>query len=422
VRLLRKAVHVFRTEGVLQVLWLVVRKVLHVLRIRRVKGYPYRHFETISGLDPYQPETIPAPRLTWAMEPAMRLRWYVPEPGRGSGGHHTLLRLIQLLERKGHRSELAVLDGGHTGKSRSEMRAFVREHFGVDVRVVWDTDDLEDVDVVLASSWHSAYTVARDTRCAVRAYVVQDWEPDFYARGSEQIMAENSYLLGHAHITAGPWLAERLRRLGLLAEHFYLGADQEVYYPSEEARNPGRPHVVFYARPFTERRCFELGVEALRILDRELGPGRLLVSMVGSDIDTFPTGFDARWLGIVPPAELRRLYAGAGAVLVLSATNPSLVPLEAALCEAPVVDLRLPSAAGTFEDGITARLVPPSAGSIASALAELLADPASGRALGRRAREHALRFTWEAAAEQVERHLLDALRRTAAAAVAEVAG
>ena len=119
---------------------------------------------------------------------------------------------------------------------------------------------------------------------------MQDWEPDFYPRGSERILAENSYRLGHTHITAGPWLAGRLRELGLPAVHFHLGADQDEYHPDPERRpSGGRPHIVFYARPFTPRRCFELGCEALRLLDEWHGGGRLVVSMIGAKITPFPT-------------------------------------------------------------------------------------------------------------------------------------
>ncbi|HKF78526.1 MAG TPA: glycosyltransferase family 4 protein [Candidatus Dormibacteraeota bacterium] len=415
-RLLRKAVITARTRGVVTMLAMAARKVARSVDVRRDQAADrIEALAPFSVPDPYQPDTVPRPHLRWQASEHLRLRWYVPEPGRGSGGHQTLFRLVHLLGQRGHDSEVAVLHGEHVARTRGEMRRFVREQFGADAPVVWDTDEHTDVDVVLASSWQTAYAITADVRCALRAYVVQDWEPDFYPRGAEQILAENSYRLGHAHIAAGPWLAARLQGIGVAADVFHLGADQVAYYPSEEPRPEAGQHVVFYARPFTARRCFELGCEALRLLDLALGPGRLTVSMVGAGIRPFPTPYRARWLGVLPPAELRRLYAGADAVLVLSATNPSLVPLEAALCAAPVVDLRVPSAEGTFEDGVTGVLAPPSPGGLAAALRGVLEDPAAARALGRRARQHALTRTWDAAAETVERHLLAALRRAAGA-------
>lgn len=390
-------------------LGLTLRKIAHVTHLRRISVYPFEHFEQLSRYDPFQPATIPSPRLTWQASDTMRLRWYMPEPGRGSGGHRTLFRLIALLAARGHRSHVAIMEGARVSRTRSEMCRFIAENFGVQVPVVWDTDELPDVDVVLATSWQSAYAAVGDTRCALQAYVVQDWEPEFHPRGGEYILAENSYQLGLLHITGGPWLAQRLRALGLPAEHFYLGADQQEYYPCGGERLPGS-HVVFYARNFTPRRCFDLGCEALRLLDEQLPEGTLTVSMVGAKIEPFPARYRVRWLGIRWPGELRQLYSSSDAVLAMSATSPSLVLLEAALCEAPVVELDLPNTEGTFIDGVTGRLAPPSPGGLARTLGEVLADRGAARAMGRRARQYALGFTWGAAAETVERHLLDGLR------------
>jgi Glycosyl transferases group 1 len=85
------------------------------------------------------------------------------------------------------------------------------------------------------------------------------------------------------------------------------------------------------------------------------------------------------------------------------------VLLEVALCEVAVVELDLQNTEGTFVDGVTGRLAPPSPQGLARTLGEVLADREAARALGRRAREYALGFTWDAAAEAVERHLFTGL-------------
>ena len=99
--------------------------------------------------------------------------------------------------------------------------------------------------------------------------------------------------------------------------------------------------------------------------------------------------------------------------MVLSATNTSLVPLEAALCAAPVVDLDVPSVSGTLEDGVSCRLAPPSPAAIARVVADVLRDREGSHALGLRAREHALQLSWAAAGAEIEA----ALRRALAADV-----
>ncbi len=408
-RLMRKALWVWRTQGLGKLMQVAAGKLFPRVGVQPL--YPYRHLRYITELDPYDPGSLPRPKNASTHASRLSLRWYMPEPGRGSGGHLNLFRIIDQLTKRGHTSEVAVLWGAHTGRSRSQMESFIRSDFGrTEVKVVWDSDQLSDVDVVLATTWQSAYVAVRDTACGARAYLVQDWEPHFYPRGSEAVFAENSYRMRFHHITAGPWLAGRLRELGASASFFPFAADPETYYPEPGARVEGQSHVVFYGRPFTPRRCFELGVEALRLLDQLLGPGRLLVSMAGAPIPAWPADFAIKRHAILPPGPLRRLYSSADAVLVLSSTNTSLLPLEAALCGVPVVDLALASVAGTLEDGVSARLAPPSPPAIARVLADLITHPEEARALAARARQHALTCTWEAAGAAVEAGLFQALR------------
>ena len=406
-RLIRKAFLVWRAHGMRKVVELTTRKVGSAVRVR--VSYPFKYLKPISEIDPFDTASLPRPRLHARGADRLSLRWYMPAPGRGSGGHLNLFRIIEELARRGHRSEVALLEGPLTGQSQAKWRAFIKEHFRADVDVVWDSDPQRDVDLVLATTWVSAYTAVRDTACAARAYVVQDWEPDFHARGSESIFAENSYRLGFHHITAGPWLADRLRGLGASASHFPFAADPDIYYPVPVEREPGKVHIVFYARPVTPRRCYELGVEALRLLNERLGRGRLVASFAGWPIAPFPADFTVRRRGILPLDQLRALYSSADAVLVLSSTNPSLLPLEVALCGVPVVDLALDSVKGTIKDGISARLAPPSPPALAAALADLVAHPEEARALADRARRYALTCTWEATAVAVEAGLFEAL-------------
>ena len=408
-RLIKKAYHVLRAQGPRKVAQLTAQKIGHTVKIRL--SYPLKYLQPISEIDPFDPASLPRPRLQRAGTSSLSLRWYMPAPSRGSGGHLNLFRIIEELARRGHRSEVAILDGPTSGQSREKWRAFNRSHFRSDAEVVWDSDPQRDVDLVLATTWISAYTAVRDTACAARAYVVQDWEPDFYARGTESILAENSYRLGFHHITAGPWLADRLRAAGATASPFPFAADPDIYYPVPAEHEPGKVHVVFYARPVTPRRCYELGLEALRLLNQRLGRDRLVVSFAGWPIAPFPAEFAIRRRGILPLEELRTLYSSADVVLVLSATNPSLLPLEVALCGVPVVDLKLDSVQGTIRDGVSARLAPPSPPAIAAAIAQLVAHPDEARALAERARQYALSCTWEATAIAVEAGLLEALEQ-----------
>src|SRR5690606_37442928 len=63
-----------------------------------------------------------------------------------------------------------------------------------------------DVDAIFATAWETAYPVFVDPSTARRLYFVQDFEPTFYATGSNSVLAENTYRFGFHGITAGRWL------------------------------------------------------------------------------------------------------------------------------------------------------------------------------------------------------------------------
>jgi glycosyltransferase involved in cell wall biosynthesis len=121
------------------------------------------------------------------------------------------------------------------------------------------------------------------------------------------------------------------------------------------------------------------------------------------------TGFPHRDLGVLPAAELARLYAGATVGMVLSLTNPSLVPTEMLACGLPVVDLAVPSMLETFGTDGPVTLAPPDPLALCGALERLLDDAGARAAAGRDGRALAAQRTWAHAAEQVEAGLRAAL-------------
>src|SRR5690606_34493580 len=94
-----------------------------------------------------------------------------------------------------------------------------------------------------------------------------DFEPWFYPVGSASVLAENTYRFGFTALTAGRWLAEKLRAdYGMVAHPYDFGADPASYSHVNRGR---RSEVFFYARPSTDRRGFELGLMALDILAQQ---------------------------------------------------------------------------------------------------------------------------------------------------------
>lgn len=332
------------------------------------------------------------------------INWLIPPFDVGSGGHMTIFRMIKNLEALGHLNRIYLLFGHPVLHDCAAIKRTIVEKFAeVNADVFLDCDGFADCDVAMATSWPTAYRLAPVTNTLLKGYFVQDFEPHFFPHGAEYYFAEATYRFGYAHLTAGPWLADTLRRqYGVQADAFRLSFDRHRYTPREVKRDASKFRVLYYVRPVTPRRCFELGALALGELYRRLGD-TLEVVTIGWDVDHFVLPFPTTNLGVVAQDDLPDLYAGVDVGLVHSSTNVSLLPLEIMACRTAVVDLDVPNVAGVLEDGVNARLAEPTPHAIADALEALYRDPAGRRALAERGYAYAhAQPSWEDAAGVVE--------------------
>jgi glycosyltransferase involved in cell wall biosynthesis len=339
-----------------------------------------------------------------AEKPLLHFAWVVPPFRRGSGGHMTIFTLVRELEARGHSCSIWIHDPiGVMDRRAALAHHDVNEHF-VRVRagVFRGFDDWHGADVAFATGWQTAFPLSGLPDCALKAYYVQDYEPEFYPASAERLWADETYRMGYPCLASSPWLRELLReRYGADAEVFEYGVDLDVYRPLESERRA--QSVLFYARPATPRRATELGMLALAELTARR-PG-VEVTIFG-DVDPPAAPFSYRFAGVVPPATLARLYGEATVGLVLSLTNYSLIPKEMMACGLPVVDVRGASAESVFgsrPDAIA--LAEPDPVAIGAALEELLDDPDRRARMSDAGRRLVAGMTWAATAETVERHV-----------------
>lgn len=258
------------------------------------------------------------------------LNWIIPEIGKGSGGHLNIFRFISNLEKEGLHNRIYLFHSP-TYKNHddvSELVKFIRLHFPIlneNVEIFQDVRFIKFAHATIATSWQTAYFLRNFNNTISKFYFVQDFEPFFYAQGSEYEFARSTYSFGFRGITAGDWLKDVCRNdFGMSADSFSFSYDKEHYFPKEKKDTIER--VFFYARPVTPRRDFELGLLALN----ELTKRRKNVEVVfaGWDISEYEIPFKHRNLGIVQIDELSDLYAQCDMCLVISNTNLSLLPLE----------------------------------------------------------------------------------------------
>lgn len=259
------------------------------------------------------------------------INWVVPEFEKGSGGHTTIFRFISALERRGFHSRIYVYRAVKLTDDE-KLHTLLRDHFQLlDSRVesYCDVKDMKFAHATVATSWITAYFVRNFHNTISKFYFIQDFEPHFYAHGSEYSFAENTYTFGFRGITAGDWLRDVVRRdYGMEAVSFRFSYDRKIYYP--RPKKDSRPTVFFYARPVTPRREWELGLLALHELWKRVP--ELEVLFAGWDVSTYDIPFPHQNRGVVSMETLAELYTQSDLCLVISGTNLSLVPLEIMGC------------------------------------------------------------------------------------------
>lgn len=252
----------------------------------------------------------------------LRVAWITTPPSAGSGGHTTMLRMVEGLEKAGIATSLYLYDVFRGELAQHER--VIRAHWpGVTAAVHDVRDGLGDADVWIATSWQTAHVLAsRPPATGLRMYFVQDYEPYFYPRGALFALAEDTYRFGFTGITAGAWLAEELTtRFGMPCGHFEFGADTGVYSVTNRGERNG---LVFYTKPGVARRGHEIGMLALE---------RFAADHPDADIHLFgdppgPIPFAAHSHGRLTPVALNELYNQCRVGLSLSFTNVSLIPWE----------------------------------------------------------------------------------------------
>jgi O-antigen biosynthesis protein len=187
-----------------------------------------------------------------------------------------------------------------------------------------DGAEMQPAHGIFCTSWETAYPAFNSTLEAKRFYFVQDFEPYFYPVGSLSVLAENTYKFGFYGVTAGGWLAQKLRTdYGMATDSFNFGNDSNLYSLTNQGP---RQEIFCYVRPYTERRGFELAVMALDLFHKQHPD--FIINLAGWDVSDYDIPFPYNNLKTLELKELNALYNRCAAGLVISLTNMSLLPLE----------------------------------------------------------------------------------------------
>lgn len=353
-------------------------------------------------------------KVLLASQPARpkTLLWFIPDFNIGSGGHQTIFRTIWHLERMGWESGIVIVSPTVHASAEAAHYDICEHFFPLQAKVYVGFDRLPSSEFVIATGWQTAYPVRAVVGLAKKLYFVQDFEPSFYPTGTESVLADNTYHFGFFGITAGGWLARKLKtEYGMQTHAISFGVDHELYR-QRPRREPQIKRVFFYARPPTPRRAFEFGLLVLEAVSRKL-PGTQFI-LAGWDVGEYHIPFPHLATGVITPEELADVFSQCDAALVMSLTNLSLMPLEVMAAGCAVVSNRGECVEWLLNDEV-ALLTDPTVEALSGALCHLLEDDAARKALASRGQEFARQQHWQASAEAFERGLLAARKQLPAA-------
>ncbi|TXN28792.1 glycosyltransferase family 4 protein [Lacisediminihabitans profunda] len=371
-----KAFSILKTEGIRSTAWRSAKYLSNRFSPFVVTPLSTVYTEDVIAVDWTKPRAFNAVPME-GRDGKYRIAWVISPPSRTSGGHQNAFRFMSFLEKAGH--ELTVYlysPGKYPVVNVDEIRAMMHGMTGYpdlvgDMRLYDPAEGFAPgFDAIFASDWEATYAAYRYEGEAKRFYFAQDFEPYFFAEGSDYVLAENSYRLGFHGIAAGQWLGEKLRsEYGMSCDAYDFAVDTSRYtYSNTERRN----EVVFYARPPTPRRATEFGLLALRELNR-LRPD-ITINLIGWDMSGYDVPFPHVNHGAVDIARLDTIYNRSAAGLVLSLTNMSLLPMEVmASGVVPVVN-DAPNTRGVF-DSPYIEYVPMSPKAIAERLIAIVDRP-----------------------------------------------
>ncbi len=403
VRRIRRVSELMRHHGVLRTASMVRQRLKHgpggLLKSRNV--FAYYDFVCI---DQVQLASQPARPNT--------LLWFIPDFNIGSGGHQTIFRTIWHLERMGWESGIVIVSPTVHATAEAAQHDICEHFFPLQAKVYVDFNGLPNSEFVIATGWQTAYPVRAVVGSAKKLYFVQDFEPSFYPTGTESVLADNTYHFGFFGITAGGWLARKLKaEYGMQTHAISFGVDHELYR-QRPRREPEVKRVFLYARPPTPRRAFEFCLLVLEAVSRKLPETQFILA--GWDVGDYHIPFPHLAAGVITPSELADVFSQCDAALVMSLTNLSLMPLEVMAAGCAVVSNRGECVEWLLNDEV-ALLTEPTVEALSAALCHLLEDDAARKALASRGQAFARQQHWQASAEAFEQGLLAARKLLPAA-------
>lgn len=353
----------------------------------------------------------------------LKIHIVIPDFTEGGGGHMTIFRMVLHLEKAGHTCTVWIKDYQHSRHLEGPRISATSNYQPIKAQVLPLSSHFAFAcgDALIATSWDTVEIVCANKSFHDHFYLVQDYEPYFYPRGSEALEAELTYSADIKTICASSWLDEIMRtKFKRKSTYFNLSYNPSVYRcrqgtrrgpeaQSEKLKKASKSQtedtlivrIAFYARSRTDRRAVNLALKGLSKLKQT--NYMISVELFGERqgkvrLPNNVTGYDN---GILTPPQLADLYHSCDIGITFSATNYALVPQEMMACGLPVIEIDNESTRAIYPEG-TLLLAEPSAQGIANAIEELATDIVKRHAIARNGLAWVNQTSWELSFKRVE--------------------
>jgi glycosyltransferase involved in cell wall biosynthesis len=332
-----------------------------------------------------------------------KIAWVIPHPGKGSGGHRTIIQNVNALIRAGYECDIFVEEDGQS--TPEIVKNKINEWYEpCDAGVYVGFDIKKNYDLMFATGWQTIDFV-RKLPAKKKAYFIQDFEPCFFPMGDQYIITENSYRYGFLPVTIGKWLAHKMQsEYNTPAEYFDFGADINVYKPLENVKKENA--ICFVYQPEKPRRCDYIGLKALKLV-KEVRPDVQIYLYGSNAVANFD--FECKNLNIIPIKECNELYNKCKVGVCMSASNPSRIPFEMMAAGLPVVELYKENNIYDLPDeGVL--LSEPTPEAIASSIIYLLDNPETAKKMSDFGKEYMKDYPLQRGFEQFLKAVDDMLK------------
>lgn len=297
--------------------------------------------------------------------------WFVPDwLNVWGGGHYTLFRFANHFAKYNTRNIIYIYNNERHSSPKQLQDELNNAVPDCKLEVIVNPELLPECTGAIATTWQSAYHVRAFPFAEHKFYFMQDYESQFYAYGTASMQANATYTFGFTGITGGGWLKYCYESHGGSAQNYLFAADKKIFYP-ENPEGYVRDKVTrlfFYGRPSTERRCFDLGMAALKKIAEKYPHVEIVIA--GLDLKARPP-FPAVLKGNMTLKDTGDLYRTCDIGIAFSGTNLSYLPVELMSTGVPVISNNGPQVEWHCKHGENAYLCDPTPQAVLEAFTEL---------------------------------------------------